>query len=213
MRDASVRLYHITELVSWLSLVERVFFAPKCEPYRSAWGNSSILLLTARWKVGSARSIPMFRASFAAAPCRRRVRATRTARSADSYSICMAAMPLRRTHSAAWACMLCHHVYRIRRSCLSTLMHLHVHVLCLYESGMIVCDNSSEFGSKLLKTICSSILTTSISIKTITSPCTTRATKLVRTYIQYGQRCTQAALAFRSQYHLLWEAIAWEPAN
>ena len=131
MRDASVRLYHITELVSWLSLVERVFFAPKCEPYRSAWGNASILLLAARWKVGSARSIPMFRASFAAAPCRRQVRATRTARSADSYSICMAAMPLRRTHSAAWACILCHHVYRIRRSCLSTLMHLHVHVLCL----------------------------------------------------------------------------------
>ena len=149
MRDASVRLYHITELVSWLSLVERVFFAPKCEPYRSAWGNSSILLLTARWKVVSARSIPMFRASFAAAPCRRQVRATRTARSADSYSICMAAMPLRRTHSAAWACILCHHVYRIRRSCLSTLMHLHVLglLLALYlDSQRLSVPLSSQGG-------------------------------------------------------------------
>jgi hypothetical protein len=35
-------------------------------------------------------------------------------------------MPLRRTRSAAWACILCRHVYRIYRSCLSTLIHLHV---------------------------------------------------------------------------------------
>jgi hypothetical protein len=128
-----------------------------------------------------------------------------------------AIQPLRvRRHSTfSMACSLCslYSLCSLCRSWLHQLGRQQGRVFFIAESGMIVHDNSSEFGSKLLKTICSSMSTTSKSSKTITSPCTTRATKLVSTYIKYGQRCTQAALAFRSQHHLLWEAIAWEPAN